>query len=204
LKEEAMRVSFAGLVSGGLLLAGLAAVPALSTPQAAQPPAPAESAAPPAMPSHEATPPAAAPAAPGDLPLAHPNTLRKLIAGRENEPAEKVFKNVQVLKGLPAGHFLDAMEGFSHALGTNCKKCHDTENFASDDKEEKKTARGMVTMTRDINEKYIKTMPGLDQEAHVGCFTCHHGQSNPNARPKTPPAEHPGPPPHPPAEHPGA
>ena len=41
------------------------------------------------------------------------------------------------------------MEGFSHALGTNCKKCHDTENFASDDKNEKKIAREMIQMTKD-------------------------------------------------------
>jgi hypothetical protein len=169
------------LMAGGLLLAGLAvaAVPAASTPQYGQaPPAPAP------MPSHEAEgQPGAMEAKPG-AEAPHPNKLRDLIKGRENEPAETVFKNVKVLKGLPAGHFLDAMEGFSHALGTNCKKCHDTENFASDDKEAKKVAREMVRMTEDINEKYIKAMPEMDKDAHVGCFTCHHGQSNPNARPK--------------------
>jgi hypothetical protein len=178
-----MRSSYFGLIFGGLLIAGLAASPASSTPQAA--PAP--------MPSHPAEqPPAAAPEpAVGAKEPAHPNPLRKLIAGHENEPAETVFKNIQVLKGVPAGRFLDTMEGFSHALGTNCKKCHDTENFASDDKEEKKSARGMVTMTRDINEKYIKTIPGMDSGSFVSCSTCHHGQSNPNAKPKEAPAEHP-------------
>jgi hypothetical protein len=110
--------------------------------------------------------------------------LRDSIKGREDQPAETVFKNIKTLKGVPAGRFLDAMEGFSHALGTNCKKCHDTENFASDDKKEKNIARDMVRMTQDINEKYIKPMPGMDSGSHVGCFTCHHGQSNPNARPK--------------------
>jgi hypothetical protein len=177
------------LIAGGLLAAGLAAAPALSSPQASQAPAP--QAAPAPMPSHEPEP---APAA-GSREPARPNPLRKLIAGHENEPAETVFKNIQVLKGVPAGRFLDTMEGFSHALGTNCKKCHDTENFASDDKEEKKSARGMVTMTRDINEKYIKTIPGMDSGSFVSCNTCHHGQSNPNAnpnaKPKEAPAQHP-------------
>ncbi|HEY0511849.1 MAG TPA: c-type cytochrome [Thermoanaerobaculia bacterium] len=186
-----MRVVFPKLIAGGVLVAGLNAAHALSAPQAPQTPAP--------MPSHEAEqqPPAAAPTpapeskpAAGSKEPARPNPMRKMIAGHENEPAETVFKNVRVLKGVPAGRFLDTMEGFSHALGTNCKKCHDTENFASDDKEEKKTARGMVTMTRDINEKYIKTIPGMDQDSYVGCNTCHHGQSNPNARPKDAPAEH--------------
>jgi hypothetical protein len=185
------------LIAGGLLAAGLAATPALSSPQASQDPAPqtqqTPQAAPAPMPSHESgqtteqAPSSESresrPAA-GSKEPAHPNPLKKLIAGHENEPAETLFKNIQVLKGVPAGRFLETMEGFSHALGTNCKKCHDTENFASDDKEEKKSARGMVTMTRDINEKYIKTIPGMDSGSFVSCNTCHHGQSNPNAKPK--------------------
>jgi len=166
-----MRSSFLVLVSGGLLVAGLAAA-APQEPHAAPPPA------------HEAE--------KGAAPAADPHRdspLRKLIAGHESEPAETLFKNVKVLKGLTVKQFVDTMEGFSHALGTNCKKCHDTENFASDDKEEKTAARGMVLMTRDINEKYLKTMPGLDKGAHAGCLTCHHGQVNPNARPKEAPKE---------------
>ena len=168
-----MRAVFPSLLAGGLLIAGLAAAPAFSTPQSSQtPPAPA--------PSGDAKPKAAP--APGQAP--RPNPLRQLIAGKEDQPAETIFKNIQVLKGVPAGRFLDAMEGFSHALGTNCKKCHDTENVASDDKDDKKVARGMIAMTRDINEKYVKTMPGLDSDAFVSCNTCHHGQSHPNAQPK--------------------
>jgi hypothetical protein len=184
-----MRVAFPKLMAGGLLLAGLA-VPALSTPQYAPAPAPA---APAPMPSHEPEPqPPAADAKPGAGPQQeqHPNALEKLIAGHENEPAETVFKNIQVLKGVPAGRLLDAMRGFSRSLGTNCKKCHDTENFASDDKDEKKVARGMVQMTKGINEQYIRTMPGLDKDAAVSCYTCHHGQSHPASRPEKSADEH--------------
>ena len=171
------------LMAGGLLLAGLAALPILASPQYGQTPAP--SALPPApMPSHEAEKQAGATEARPGVEAPHPNKMRDLIKGKEDQPAETVFKNIKTLKGVPAGRFLDAMEGFSHALGTNCKKCHDTENFASDDKKEKNIARDMVRMTQDINEKYIKPMPGMDSDSHVGCFTCHHGQSNPNARPK--------------------
>jgi hypothetical protein len=179
-----MRSVFPKLMAGGLLLAGLA-VPALSTPQYGQS-APAPAPAP--MPSHE--PEQQQPAATDSRPSAdshqqHPNPLEKLIAGHENEPAETVFKNIQVLKGLPAGRLLDTMRGFSGALGTNCKKCHDTENFASDDKDEKKVARGMIQMTKGINEQYIRTMPGLDRDAGVSCYTCHHGQSHPASRPES-------------------
>ncbi len=172
------------LMAGGLLLAGLA-VPALSTPQSTPQPGQAPAPAPSTMPSHDSgQPPAAAEQAP------RPNPLEQLIKGRENEPVEAVFKNIQVLKGLPAGRLLDTMRGFSGALGTNCKKCHDTENFASDDKDDKKVARGMIQMTKGINEQFLRTMPGLDQDAAVSCYTCHHGKSHPASKPESPEGEH--------------
>jgi hypothetical protein len=201
-----MRSSFLVLIAGGLLVAGLAAATpgapgSLGMPASQEPPAVAPAPPPAPMPAHPADPSAAY--LPPALDSHRDNPLHKMIAGHESEPAETFFKNVKVLKGLTVKQLMDSMEGFSHALGTNCKKCHDTENFASDDKEEKTAARGMVTMTRDINDKYLKTMPGLDKGAHAGCFTCHHGQVNPNARPKdgakeapkqggAPAEEHPG------------
>ena len=172
-----MRAAFPSLLAGGLLIVGLAAAPAFSTPQSSQTPPPSGDAKPKAAPGE------------GQSQAPRPNPLRQLIAGKEDQPAETIFKNIQLLKGVPAGRFLDTMEGFSKALGANCKKCHDTENFASDDKDDKKVARGMIAMTRDINEKYVKTMPGLDSDAYVGCNTCHHGQSHPNAKPKEAGAE---------------
>jgi hydrogenase maturation factor HypF (carbamoyltransferase family) len=72
------------------------------------------------------------------------------------------------------------MDAFSHALGVSCKKCHDAQNWANDDKDEKKAARGMMAMNKDINEKYLKTIPGLDDKAVVSCTTCHRGHANPN------------------------
>ena len=38
--------------------------------------------------------------------------------------AEEVFKNVQVLKGIPVGEFMDTMGFFSASLGSNCVHCH--------------------------------------------------------------------------------
>src|SRR4051794_9414826 len=125
-----MRSSFLVLISGGLLVAGIAAAAAPGAPGM---PAPQEppAAAPAPMPAHPADPAAAYLPA---LPDPHRDSpLHKMIAGHESEPAETIFKNVKVLKGLTVKQFMDTMDGFSHALGTNCKKCHDTENFASDD-----------------------------------------------------------------------
>src|SRR5258705_13116266 len=51
--------------------------------------------------------------------------LRKAIAGQENKPAEEVFKNIQMLKGMPAARLLRVMEmGYARSLGVNCTHCH--------------------------------------------------------------------------------
>jgi len=69
--------------------------------------------------------------------------LSAKIAGRENEPAEQVFKIIQWLKGIPAGRLLRIMNmGYSRALGVSCTHCHVEEDFASDDKRPKRAAQG--------------------------------------------------------------
>src|SRR5450755_831495 len=65
--------------------------------------------------------------------------------------AEDVFKNVQVLKGIPVNQFMETMGFFSAALGYNCTNCHGSEvlgNWAkyADDIPEKQTARRMIQL----------------------------------------------------------
>jgi hypothetical protein len=104
------------------------------------------------------------------------------IAGRENEPAERVFKNIQWLKGVPAGRFLRIMNGgYSRALGVSCNHCHVEQDFASDDKRPKRAAREMAVMHRMINEQ-LKKMQNLEtksEERAINCATCHRGAINP-------------------------
>src|SRR5947209_10772877 len=40
------------------------------------------------------------------------------------KPVEQVYKNIQVLKGLPAPQLQSTMAGFSQSLGVNCTYCH--------------------------------------------------------------------------------
>lgn len=96
---------------------------------------------------------------------------------RKPEQAASVrFKNVQILKDLPASQFLDAMRSFSMSLGVDCHYCH-VEDFASDDKPAKGMARKMLTMTHSINDS---TFGG---KMEVRCYTCHRGQAEPQSRP---------------------
>src|SRR5262245_53088015 len=50
--------------------------------------------------------------------------------------AEELFKNVQVLKGIPVNEFLGIMGFFSASLGKSCVDCHDSdsgwENYVAD------------------------------------------------------------------------
>src|SRR5205085_6538864 len=49
--------------------------------------------------------------------------IRKRIAGQEDKPAEQVFKNVQVLKGVPAGRLLSVIGAYPRSLGVRCDFC---------------------------------------------------------------------------------
>ena len=76
------------------------------------------------------------------------------------------FENLQVLpKDIPKGDLVRIMKEFTSALGVRCEYCHveaegeDAFKFASDDKENKKTARIMMQMVQDINAKWMAKVP---------------------------------------------
>jgi hypothetical protein len=53
-------------------------------------------------------------------------------------------------------------------------------DFASDENPDKNTARLMITMLKDINEKYLPQLGGDRRYATaVTCGSCHQGQSSP-------------------------
>ena len=52
----------------------------------------------------------------------HLDELKKIIAGKEDLPAEEVFANIQQLKGRPAKTLLAIMNfGYSRSLGVSCE-----------------------------------------------------------------------------------
>lgn len=107
--------------------------------------------------------------------------LRKQIAGKENLPAETVFKNIQFLKGVPAGRLLAVMKiGYSRSLGVNCTHCHIVDEWEKDEKPTKQTARDMAQMVRTINNDLLKNIKNLKSQSPViNCTTCHRGQTKP-------------------------
>jgi len=107
--------------------------------------------------------------------------LSKQIAGKEEQPAEAVFKNLKVLNKVPAGRLLLIMQnGYSKSLGVTCAHCHIPGEWEKDDKEAKQITRDMVAMTKTINQDLLKNIDGLkDRTAIINCTTCHRGQVKP-------------------------
>lgn len=91
------------------------------------------------------------------------------------KPAEEVYKNIQVFKGLPNSHLLSAMFFMAGSLQVTCDHCHNEEDFSRDDKLAKRTARKMILMDRQLNESQFQG------RQMVSCNTCHRGQSPPLA-----------------------
>jgi hypothetical protein len=107
--------------------------------------------------------------------------LTKQITGKENLPAEQVFKNIQILKGIPAGRLLRIMElGYGRSLGVNCTHCHVVDQWDKDDKPTKPIAREMSKMVQTINNDLLKPIKNLKgPNPVVNCTTCHRGQIKP-------------------------
>jgi hypothetical protein len=108
---------------------------------------------------------------------------------------EKTKKNIQVLTGLPSSQLGGVMDYFATSLGVRCNHCHVIDSTGwqteKDDKQPKKTARKMIQMVMDLNNK------NFGGRKVVTCYTCHRGSTEPtkliplpqaSAKPR-PPAE---------------
>ena len=91
------------------------------------------------------------------------------------KPAEQVYKNIQVFKGLPSSQLESAMFFIEGALQVGCGHCHVWEDFSKDDKPAKRTARKMILMVQQLNETQFQG------KQMISCNTCHRGQTPPAA-----------------------
>ncbi|MGH9495058.1 MAG: c-type cytochrome [Candidatus Sulfotelmatobacter sp.] len=91
--------------------------------------------------------------------------------------AEEQFKNIQVLKGIPADQLIPTMQFITASLGVECDFCHVQGAFDKDDKKTKQTARKMMEMMFAINKD------NFDGHREVTCNSCHRGNEHPAAIP---------------------
>ena len=99
-------------------------------------------------------------------------------SAQQPAPGQKAgdfFKNVQILKEIPANLMQPTMQFMEISLGVHCVYCHDQDNTKRelDVKPTKARARQMLQMVNAINET---TFGGRQV---VTCYTCHRGATKP-------------------------
>jgi hypothetical protein len=120
-------------------------------------------------------------------------------ANSDPAPAKRVFHskptNLKVLpKDISAEDLDRLMHRFQSELGVPCGYCHEENretkqiDFASDENPVKETARFMISMTSDINNKYLTRLGDRRYAEPIHCGNCHRGQIEPpNFEPKPDP-----------------
>lgn len=106
-----------------------------------------------------------------------PQAAQASASGAGPKKAEEQFKNIQVLKGIPAEDLIPTMQFISASLGVECEFCHVEKAFEKDDKKPKQTARKMMDMMFAINKD------NFEGHREVTCYSCHRGNAHPQAIP---------------------
>jgi photosynthetic reaction center cytochrome c subunit len=83
--------------------------------------------------------------------------------------AGETFKNIEVLKDIPASELIPSMRYVAASLGVGCDYCHQADHFDNDDKPTKQRARNMMKMMFAINQD------NFNGKREVTCYTCHRG-----------------------------
>jgi hypothetical protein len=103
-----------------------------------------------------------------------PHQAQTTAPAAQVRTTEQRYKNIQVLKGIPASELQSAMTFIASSLGVNCNYCHVGGGaFEKDDKPTKQTARQMIQMMRNINNN------NFGGQTVVTCNTCHRGSPRP-------------------------
>jgi photosynthetic reaction center cytochrome c subunit len=104
------------------------------------------------------------------------------VASQQRPPlSDQVFKNVQVLKGIPVDEFLGTMGIMAASLQFDCSDCHvnagkSNVDWAADTPR-KIMARRMVSMVAAINQN------NFGGRQMVTCWTCHRNRDKPLVTP---------------------
>ena len=100
-------------------------------------------------------------------------TASNPVAPPAPKTADQVYKNIQVLKEVPADQLIPAMQFITASLGVQCDFCHLENAFEKDDKEPKQTARKMIQMMFALNKD------NFQGQRKVTCYACHRGSRKP-------------------------
>jgi hypothetical protein len=110
-----------------------------------------------------------------------PLSAQQAASPTRQQTSEQVFKNIQVLKGIPVDDFMQTMGIMSAALGIDCSECHTGAGTVkvdwAADTPRKIIARKMVQMMTAINHD------NFGSHQLVTCWSCHRGRDRPLTTP---------------------
>ena len=109
-----------------------------------------------------------------------------IAAGEASFPRGRPTNLKVLAKDVSTAELGRQMKRFETDLGVTCNHCHVQDpasrkfDYASDENPDKETARLMITMVQDINNKYLAQLGGDRRyTVPVTCGSCHQGQSSP-------------------------
>lgn len=111
---------------------------------------------------------------------------------QQGKTAAEAFKNITVLKDIPADQLMPAMQVMNSAFNGQCTFCHVQGKMEADGNDHKRIAREMITMVANLNKTHF------EGRQVVTCYTCHRNEGHPSvaapvmtvdqaAKPKDPP-----------------
>lgn len=103
------------------------------------------------------------------------------------ETAGQKYKNIKVLRNLPASELMPTMQSYNKELNVKCDFCHVAGGFEKDDNPNKEMSRDMIRIVQDLNSPTSVTHRTFKLKAKANCFLCHHG--HPEAITSTPVSE---------------
>jgi hypothetical protein len=140
----------------------------------------------------------------GSIALAQaPATPAAPPAGQQRAPRgpRPAPTNIKALpKNITGDQLIALMRRYEGDLGVECEFCHaqnpetKRNDFASDANPVKESARYMITMTAELNDKWLADMPNRMGADPITCGTCHRGAKHPSVFTPTPRAQAPRPP----------
>lgn len=108
-------------------------------------------------------------AGPPLLPHPRPRNLKALPREMSGDDVDRLMRQYQQYLGVPCG--------YCHEENPETKQV----DYVSDENPVKETARFMISMTSDINNKYLAQLGDRRYADPITCGSCHRGQVQPPA-----------------------
>ena len=114
-----------------------------------------------------------------------PPPAQSTASGTQSATGARSVNLKALSKDISAEDLRTLMHSYTKAIGAPCGYCHEESaqtkglDFASDANPMKETARLMIRMTNDINNRYLAQLGDRRYAEPLTCGNCHQGHTSP-------------------------